>query len=135
MSQHTPTVAGTTADPTIKFTDLTLGKKTYKLCFDFDAVALAEEKTGMALLAGVDWRNIGVRRIAVMLYASALKAQPDVTMDEFRQYINHRNIGKIQMALADSWVENQMDEDADDISAEESADPNAQTPAPTTTGS
>lgn len=105
MPQENETVAGTTADPTIKYVPLKLGDKEYKLCFDFDAIAIAEEKTGMALLAGVDWRHIGVRRIQAMLYASALKAQPTCTLEEFKPHIKHSTILKIQIALADCWTE------------------------------
>ena len=105
------TVAGTTEDPTIQFTELTLGNKTYKLCYDFDAVAKAEALTGMALLAGVDWTNITLPRIRAMLYASALKADPKVTLGEFTKHITHRNILRIQIALADAWTESTPEKD------------------------
>jgi hypothetical protein len=131
MSQH-ETVAGTPADPTIQFVPLTLGKKTYQLCYDFDAVAKAEDMTGLPLLAGVDWRNISIRRIAAMLYASALKADPDVTLAEFKPLIKHGSIGKIQIALAQAWVENQGDEEESTASQSEDSTENPPVPDATT---
>lgn len=98
------TVAGTPADPTLAFTDLKLGNKTYKLCFDFDAIAIAEEISGMPLMAGVNFSNVGVKRVRAMLYASALKAQPEVTLKEFTRYITPVNIKKIEKALLEAWV-------------------------------
>lgn len=99
------TVAGTTADPTIKFTPLKLGKKTYQLCYDFEAVAKAEALTGMELLIGVDWSHVSVMRARAMLYACALKAHPDIKVDEFSPYLRHRYIQQIQSALFEAWTE------------------------------
>ena len=130
MSQET--VAGTTADPTIKFVPLKLGDKEYKLCFDFDSIAIAEERTGMSLLAGVNFTNLGVRRIRAMLYASALKANPEVTLKEFTPHIKLTNIAKIQVALADAWVESMPTAALEDTNKAEEENP---TPAPQTSES
>lgn len=100
------TVTNTTDDPTLQFTTLKLGDKTYRLIYDFDAIAMAEAITGMSLLVGVDWMKIGVMQIRAMLYASARKAHPGVTVDEFTPYITPSNITKIEKALVDAWVKN-----------------------------
>jgi hypothetical protein len=132
------TVAGTPADPTIKFTPLTLGGETYQLCYDFDAIAKAEAITGMALLAGVDWSNIPVTRIRAMLYASALKAHPDVKLAQFTPHIRHKNILAIQIALGDAWTESvpEKEEDeshaAEDASAQNASAQNPPVPEPET---
>src|SRR4051812_13615933 len=62
MSKKT-NVAGTPADPTVRYTPLTLGPKTYQLAYDFDALARAEEMTGLSLLVGVNWSHIGAKQI------------------------------------------------------------------------
>jgi hypothetical protein len=104
MSEEKTTVANTPSDPTLTFTELKLGAKTYKLCFDFDAIARAEEITGMPLMAGVDFGNVGVKRVRAMLYASSLKAQPNVTLNDFTRHITPANIGRIEKALLEAWV-------------------------------
>lgn len=86
-----------------KYTPLELGGKTYKLVYDFDCLVIAEEITGLALLVGVDWSNVGATRIRAMLYASALKLQPAVTLAEFTPYINFTNVLKIEQALVKTW--------------------------------
>lgn len=112
------TVANTAADPTLQFTELKLGKKTYKLCFDFDAIARAEEMTGMPLMAGVDFSNVGIRRVRAMLYASALKAQPEATLDEFTRLITPASIKKIERALVEAWVASVEQEEAEEEASE-----------------
>ena len=99
-----PTIAGTPADPTARYTKLELGTKTYNLCFDFDSIAKAEEMTGMELLFGVDWTKINAKRMLAMLLACALKAHPDVKPETFKRHITHRNLPKLQTALIDAWV-------------------------------
>jgi hypothetical protein len=108
---ETMTVAGTPADPTVRYVPLELGGTTYQLCFDFDAIARAEEMTGMSLLFGVDWSRINIVRTRAMLLACMLKAQPEMTVDKLTKYITHRNMAKIQTALIDAWVNSTPEED------------------------
>ena len=105
------TDSNTPADPTIQFTGLKLGSKTYQLCFDFDAIARAEEITGMPLMAGVDFSAVGVKRLRAMLFASALKAQPEVTLQEFTRFINPVNVPKIERALVAAWIASVKEEE------------------------
>jgi len=126
------TVAGTTADPTIKFIPLTLGKKTYLLCYDFNAVAQAEALTGMALLAGVDWTNITALRLRAMLYACALRAQPDVQLNDFTPHIRHKNMSKIQASLFDAWTASTPEDDEENASAQNDSAQNPPQPSPET---
>lgn len=92
-----------TMDPTLRSTKLELDGKTYLLVYDFDAIARAEEMTGLELLVGVDWQKINARRIRAMLYASMLRHQPKVTLDEVTDLIRVPNIPAIQDALVDTW--------------------------------
>src|SRR5947209_6002476 len=85
-------------------TPLELNGKSYSLIYDFDSVVAAEELTGIGLVAGVDWSNITVRRVQAMLYASLLKMQPQITMEEIRSLITIANIAKIEKALASAWI-------------------------------
>lgn len=98
------TVTGTTADPILHFTDVRLNGKTYKLIYDFEAVAKAEDLTGIPLLVGVDWGHINARRIRAMLFASLLKACPELKLEDVTKLINVRNLPKIERALIDAWV-------------------------------
>ena len=114
MPVPTETVAGTPADPTVRYVPLKLGGTTYQLCFDFEAIAKAEEMTGMNLLFGVNWSNIGVTRVRAMLTACMLKAHPDMRPEKLTRYIEHKNIGDIQAALIKAWVNSTPDADEDE---------------------
>lgn len=118
------TVAGTPADPTVRYTPLELDGKTYHLCFDFDAVAKAEQMTGMELLFGVDWSKITAPRLRAMLTACALKAHPEITPAQLTRHIRHKNLLKIQTALVDAWVNSTPDQEDD------SQNPQAPEPSP-----
>lgn len=102
-------VAGTPADPTIRFTELKLNGKTYSLLYDFEAIAKAEDLTGLELLVGVNWRKINARRIRAMLYASMLQAHPDITMKEITGLLSLRNVPRIEQALAECWLDSSAD--------------------------
>jgi hypothetical protein len=105
------TVAGTTADPTLHFTEVKLSGKTYKLIYDFDAVAKAEALTGLPLLVGVDWSKINAQRIRAMLYASVLVAHPEIKLSDITKLITVRNLPRIERALVDAWVSSTPDPD------------------------
>jgi hypothetical protein len=111
MPVPTETVAGTPADPTVRYVPLELGGTTYQLCFDFDAIAKAEEMTGMSLLFGVDWSHVGVTRMRAMLVACMLKAHPDIKPERLTRFITHKNTAKIQAALIEAWVNSTPDAD------------------------
>lgn len=126
------TVAGTPADPTLEFTPLTLKvkreTKNYKLIYDFDSIAKAEEITDMPLLIGVNWRRIGVKQIQAMLYASMVKAQPDITMAEIKSLITVPNVPVIERALAQAWISSHAEED-EEAKPEETPNPPQPEPA------
>ena len=105
------TVAETTANPTVEYVPLTLGKQTYQLCYDFDAIAKAEDITGMPLLLGVNWYEMKSRELRALLYAAALKAQPDVKLNEFTKYIRPTYTGAIVDALVKTWAASNQKED------------------------
>jgi len=108
------TVAGTPADPTTGFVDLELDGKAFKLAFDFDAVAEAEDKAGVSLLIGVDWRNLRVRQLRGLLYAAALKAQPDTKIEDLTKYIIPRYTTAIVNSLVEAWIAATPDRDTDE---------------------
>lgn len=117
------TVARTAADPTVHFAELKLGRKTYQLAFDFDAIARAEKMTGMSLLAGVEWANVGVERVRAMLFASAQMAHPQVTLEEFTPFIRPRYIGRIEAALVKAWMASQSDPETEEENSEHPLEP------------
>jgi hypothetical protein len=103
------TVAGGPADPTLQFTDLIVGGKTYKLIFDFDSIAFAEAQTGIPLLVGIDWSKITAVQMRAMLYASMLRGQPQMkdnpakSLEEVAKLLRPKNMIAIESALVKAW--------------------------------
>jgi hypothetical protein len=116
------TAAGTAADPTVRFTKIDLNGKTYQLVYDFDAIAQAEDLTGLPLLVGVNWHGINARRIRAMLFASLLKAHPEIKLKDVTKLITVSNLPKIETALVDAWWHSMPDQ--------EEANENPQQPEP-----
>lgn len=92
-----------TFDPIHQPTPMAIGKKTYLLNFDFEALACAEEKTGISLLFGINWEEIGVKRLEGILQAALAKHQPGISIAEIRSLIKPRNVKKIEAALVLAW--------------------------------
>lgn len=92
-------------DKTLPNVPLTLNGTTYHLCYSFNGIAVAEELTGLELLAGsMDLQNMNASRFRAMLYASLLKGQPKITIDEVGDLINPKSIPEIVTALVHAWT-------------------------------
>jgi hypothetical protein len=78
------TVAGTAADPTVRFAKLEMEGETYSLAYDFNAIATAEKLTGVNLLGGLTrWlQDLDAREYRGIFYAALLKAHPAMTVEE-----------------------------------------------------
>ena len=92
-------VAGTPADPTVHWTTVQLNGTSYKLAFDFNAVAEAEEMTGQSLLIGVKWDKLSLRTLSAMAWASMRKAHPETTLEQVRKMIVPRTAPEVASAI------------------------------------
>jgi hypothetical protein len=103
------TVATASADPTVRYTKVELNGAVYSLAYDFESIAIAEDLTGMEILIGVNWSKINARRLRAMLFASLLKAQPEITLEETGKLITVGNLSRIEAGLVDSWMRSNPD--------------------------
>jgi hypothetical protein len=121
------TVAGTPADPTLEFTSLKINGKTYKLIYDFDAIADIEEETNIPLLVGIDFRRLNVRQVRAMLCACMRKAHPAVSPKVITPWIVPKNMPLIIDALIQTWfvstAKRQEDESAENPPTPEAPKP------------
>lgn len=98
-------IANTTADPTLEFTELKIGKKIYKLIFDFRALARVEAQTGMSLMLGVHWQSLKLNELHGMLLGTLLKAHPETTAADVSALLNGpRRIRLATDALMVAWA-------------------------------
>jgi len=75
-------VANTTADPTLPKVKVTLGGADYFLCYDFNALAVAESLTGINMLQAMSFEGVGAVKLRALLFAALLKLQPDMTLEK-----------------------------------------------------
>jgi hypothetical protein len=99
-------VAGTASDPTIQFAPLEIDGKTYRLTYDFNAIAQAEAASGCNLLQGVAGFLLNTANAAQyrgLLYAALLKAQPRMTIDQAGNLVRIDTMPDIRRALAEAY--------------------------------
>lgn len=96
-------VAGTPADRTVRFINLELGGQEYSLIFDFNAIARAEKETGLNLLEAFNPEGMTATQFRAMLYASLLKAHPDITLEAAGDLVSLGGILRISKALGEAW--------------------------------
>jgi hypothetical protein len=97
------TVAGTASDPTIDYVKLSLNGKDYRLAFDFNSLAVAEQETGMDMLRAVRFENLSVLQYRALLYAALLKAQPTITITDAGNLCTMANLGKITDGILSAY--------------------------------
>lgn len=86
-------------------TDIIIGTKTFKMVFDFFAVAEIEEKTGRNLLTEQGWNDLNGRDVSVFFWATLQLHHPDITLVQARRMMNSKNVGLITDKLKHSWAQ------------------------------
>jgi hypothetical protein len=97
-------VAGTKDDPTIQFADLTINGQSFRLCYSFNAIAIAESAAGCNLLRGLEsLTDLSATQLRGLLYAALLVAQPEMTVEDAGRLIRLDTINPITAALAEAY--------------------------------
>lgn len=91
--------------------------RNFRLSFDFNAIALCEERTGLGFLNGEIWTKLNATNISIMLYAAILSNHPEYwTVDKFsnptpeglevlRSYLDAGNLQLVTRALNDAFMQ------------------------------
>lgn len=76
-------VAGTVEDPTLKFSTLELGGKTYRLALTYNLIAKAEPMSGCNMLEGLDnLHALSAVHFRGLAYCALHTAHPELTLDD-----------------------------------------------------
>ncbi len=102
-----------------------------RLSFNFNAMALVEEKTGMSMLTGEVFQHPSAKNTTVLLWAALLENHPeyegDEGLDAVGTYLNLTNAKDALAAIQAAFVASLPKSTAEQIkSAEGGEDPNAQ---------
>ena len=94
-------------NPTQETVDLTLDGETYTLFFDLDAIAAAEDETGVALIAGMRKRDVDAPRISMvraLFWACLQPYQPKIELPQASAMVNQWNWSEIWEKVLETWV-------------------------------
>jgi hypothetical protein len=95
----------------------------YKLVYDFDAIAEAEEILDRPLITGLRGRDIATPTISLvrsMFFATAHATHPELTFEQVKALVTPKTIADIWVKVLEAWQRAQPDA-ADE--AKESANP------------
>lgn len=118
-------IANTAADPTLPKTPVTVGGKTYDLCFTFGALARAErfinaelERAGsnerVNLLAALPVINMG--NLPLLFAAGVHQFHPELTFTEAHDLVDYADVSAVSAAIVAAF-------DATRVKQEKSDDP------------
>jgi hypothetical protein len=99
------------SDPVLPNVELIVKGETYHLAYDFNAICLAEKETGINLLTSVIG-EITASSLRGLLWASLLKENPELTLDEVGALIQPTNIPTVRKAIVTTWFGSVQDPDA-----------------------
>lgn len=97
-------------DPTLETTQITLGGKTYTLCFDLEALAEAETALiqagvpGVNLLQSLSLGSVNLQGMRSLFAASLRKFQPTLKPKEAMALVTTRNLYKVWNAVIEGWT-------------------------------
>lgn len=111
-------------NPLLPKVPLKVGDEEYTLAYDFNAIAKAEELTGLNLFTSFSFQQLSVTKFRAMLFASLLKYQPKITVEQVGSLITAQNLAEITIKMVEAWhasrpdVTDQGNAEAEEASAE-----------------
>lgn len=118
------TVAGKPGiDPSLPSVPVILGGVERHLCFDYNAIVLAEKETGINLLKGMV-SAVDAATLRGLLWAALYRECPELTLEQVGALITPRNMPAIRYALNQAWFGSvKGDDDEASASGEAQAPP------------
>jgi hypothetical protein len=89
-------------DPALPDVPVILGGVERTLCFDYNAIVVAEKATGINLLKGMV-SEVSATSLRGLLWAALLRDSPEMTVEEAGALITPRNVKAIHYALNRAW--------------------------------
>jgi hypothetical protein len=90
-------------NPALPTVAITFNDKEYRLCFDFNAIALAEEATGLNMFSSFDFTHLSATKFRAMLFASLKHNHPDITLEEAGAFVTSKNLAEITVKMVEAW--------------------------------
>lgn len=111
-------------NPVAPFTTLVAGDKEYSLLWNYNAIATAENLSGLRLLsASIDLSSLSASELRALLYAAMLKKHPKITLNAVGDLIQQVGMRKVAGALLGAWIAAQPVPDPNDVPESENGEP------------
>lgn len=79
----------------------------YSLVYDFNAMATAEQVTGLNLLQCLSFQNINATKLRGLLYAALLRLQPDMTLEDAGNLLGSADSQDVTNAIVQAYLGSQ----------------------------
>ena len=109
-------------NPALPRVTVNLNGNDYVLEYDFNAIAVAEELTGLNLFSTFDFKGLNVVKFRAMLFASLLKNHPKITLQEAGSFVTAYTLGAITLGLVEAWTGSRPEVKEDEGNEEAGAD-------------
>lgn len=102
-------------DPTLPAVTLKIDGVEYHPVFDFNAIALVEQQTGINLLKSIV-QDISAVHLRALLWASLLREHPEMTIEQTGELITMYNLAEVHSAMIAAWFGSVASDSKDDES-------------------
>jgi len=109
MSKKVKVAGAPALDPTLPKVSLELAGETWQLCFDYAALAIAEQKLAEAgrlinMLVVMDMRELGAERLPFAFFAALVRCHPEITFEKAAGMVTLETAGQIYTKVVDAYV-------------------------------
>ena len=92
--------------------EVELGGKKLHFKVDFNALAIVEEKLGNSMMDPNVWKNLNIRTVRTLTWASLLHENPKLTEHDVGSWLHMGNMNYVVESLAKAFQASQSDEEA-----------------------
>lgn len=97
------------ADPVTPKTTVEVASKKYHLTFSFNALAVAEELTGLNLLTSLSLDKLSAQMFRALLFAALVEYQPEITLEKAGDLITPATATLLSEALGHAFAASNPD--------------------------
>jgi hypothetical protein len=90
-------------NPALPRVSITLDGDEYYLQFSFNAIAVAEQLTGINLFGSFDFTQLSATKFRAMLFASLLHNHPKMTIEKAGSFITAFTLADITVKMVEAW--------------------------------
>lgn len=90
-------------NPALPKVSITLNDKEYVLEYDFNAICVAEELTGLNMFGSFDFQRLSTVSFRAMLFATLLHNHPEITLEECGSFIQGKTLAEITVKMVEAW--------------------------------